>query len=137
MKQFVIVFLVACTLAIGFVVYSVAVSFSNWPWTRTRVVEGEDALGFALGSTKRSVIELAIELKVEGAIEAVRPMGLPPYRSGDRFIGERLEEEDLSPLMGAARWHVGIAGDNAWLLLHFADDTLVRVERVDYSGPTI
>ncbi len=119
-----------------FLFYSLVMNFSNWPWTRSQTVFGEEAFGFASGASKLETMIHAIEIQQGHKILAVIPLGLAPTTSAERFVGYPLSISDFDRLNPSDRWHIGIAGKNAWFVLEFNAGKLVKIKRLDYFGPT-
>ena len=123
-------------LAVTFLTYSGAVTFSNWPWTRTETHTSEAVMGFEIGASKLACFQQAITLQQQGAILALSLVDAEPGTYDERFKGTDLSQADFDHVHSSDLWHLGLAGVNAWLLLSFEGDHLTRVERKDYRGPT-
>jgi hypothetical protein len=123
-------------LGVAFLIYSGAVTFSNWPWTRTEAHASGAVMGFEIGASKRYCFQRAMELEDEGEIRALNLVDAEPGTYDERFKGTNLTEADFERVKASNIWRLGLTGVNAWLLLTFEDDALVRVERKDYRGPT-
>ena len=93
-------------------------------------------MGFEIGSSKLACFQNAIALEREGRSVALHPLGGEPGTYEERFKGTDLKEADFGTLRASEIWHLDLAGENAWLLLFFEDEVLVRIERKDYRGPT-
>jgi hypothetical protein len=58
-------------LLAGFFIFSVAVTFSNWPWTRTEIHTSGSIRGLRIGDSKRVCFERAMTLQRSGEVLAL------------------------------------------------------------------
>lgn len=123
-------------LVLCFLLYSLVMTFSNWPWTTTESHESGTVMGFEIGSSKLSSFENAITLQQQGQVLALELLDAPPTTYDEKFKGTDLARTDFDRVSTSNSWHVGLSGVNAWLILTFEGDRLARVERKDYRGPT-
>lgn len=123
-------------LAVAFLMYSGAVTFSNWPWTKTETHTSGAVMGFEIGASKSSCFQQAIILEQQGEIRALHLVDAEPGTYHERFKGTNLTPADFDRVRSSDVWRLGLVGANAWLVLTFEDDKLARVERKDYQGPT-
>ncbi len=123
-------------LATAFLIYSGAVTFSNWPWTTTEIHTSGGVMGFEIGEAKLSCFQRTIALENKGEIRALGLVDAEPGTYEERFKGTDLTEADFDAARASNIWRLGLVGENAWLLLTFGDDRLTRIERKDYRGPT-
>ena len=123
-------------LALGFLTYSGAVTFSNWPWTKTEIHTSGVLMGFKVGESKLSCFQHVIALENEGEIRALHLVDAEPGTYEERFKGTDLTEADFEAAEPSNIWRLGLAGENAWVLLTFEDDQLTKIERKEYRGPT-
>ncbi len=123
-------------LALAFLMYSGAVTFSNWPWTRTATHTSGTVMGFEIGASKLSCFRHAKSLEQGGTIRALHLVDAEPSTYEEKFKGTDLTDADFEAARVSDLWRLGLTGANAWLLLTFDEDRLGRVERKDYRGPT-
>jgi len=126
----------AIVLAAAFLIYSGAVTFSNWPWTKTETHTSGTLMGFGIGASKLECFQQAIALEKQGEIRALQLVDAEPATYDERFKGTGLTQADYERVRSSNVWRLGLVGTNAWLVLTFDDDHLVQVERNDYRGPT-
>lgn len=126
----------AFVLSALFLIYSGAVTFSNWPWTKTEAHTSGTVMGFEIGKSQLSCFQHSIALEDEGEIRALHLVDAEPGTYEERFKGTNLTEADFERAKASNVWRLGLTGVNAWLLLTFEDERLARVERKDYRGPT-
>lgn len=120
----------------GFLTYSGAVTFSNWPWTKTMSYTSGGVLGFSVGDSKSFCFDRAIGLQRRGAIRSLGLVDAEPATYDKTFKGTDLTDADFEVARKSNLWRIGLAGENAWLLLTFVNDALIHVERKEYRGPT-
>ncbi|HGY92294.1 MAG TPA: hypothetical protein ENK43_14080 [Planctomycetes bacterium] len=123
-------------LAVAFLTYSGAVTFANWPWTKTEAHTSGVVMGFEIGASKSSCFQHAVALQGQGEIRALDLVDAEPGTYDERFNGTNLTREDFDRARLSNVWRLDLVGVNAWLLLTFEGDRLVRLERKDYRGPT-
>ncbi len=123
-------------LLVVFLCHSVAVSFSNWPWTKTHSIVAGEFMGLSIGSDKAECYGQLAKLLERGAILSLEVSALQLGES-KRFRTKSVQPEEFDKVKRAKLWHVSIAGANAWLLLHFKGERLTEIERKDYRGPTV
>jgi len=123
-------------LAVAFLTYSGAVTFSNPPWTKTEAHTSGTVMGFEIGASKFACFQQAIALEQRGEIRALDLVDSEPGTYGERFKGTDLTQADFDRVRSSNVWRLGLVGANAWLVLTFEEDNLARVERKDYQGPT-
>jgi len=123
-------------LTLSFLIYSGAVTFSNWPWTKTETYTSGTVMGFSVGASKLSCFQQAIALQQKGEIRGLGLIEAEPGTYEEQFTGRDLTQADFDRARSSNAWHLGLTGVNGWLLLTFEDDLLVRVDRKDYRGPT-
>ena len=123
-------------LVFAFLGYSAVVTFSNWPWTKTGTFTSGALMGFEIGSSKLQCFQNAIALEREGRTQSLSLLDAEPTTYARKFKGTDLTDVDFGAARVSDFWKVGLAGENAWLLLFFEDEVLARIERKDYRGPT-
>lgn len=123
-------------VAAAFLIYSGAVTFSNWPWTKTETHTSGAVMGFKIGESKLACFQQAIALQQKGEIRALRLADAERGTFDERFKGTDLSPADFDRVRASNVWRLGLVGVNAWLLLSFEDDRLARVERKEHRGPT-
>jgi hypothetical protein len=125
----------ACALA-GFLAYSAAVTFRNWPWTVSETWTSGGTLGFRVGDPKLEAFRRAVAAQRERKIGVLWLLDQPPSVHADRFRGLELADEDWERVRGSDRWKLSLAGENAWLVLEFEAGRLTAITRQRYRGPT-
>jgi len=123
-------------LTLVFLAYSVAVNFSNWPWTKTVVYKSGEVMGFKIGAPKSSCFDQAIILQQRAEIRALGLVDAEPGTYEERFKGIDLTQDDFPAANLSNSWRLGLSGQNSWVLLFFKDCRLVRIEKKEYRGPT-
>lgn len=122
--------------ALGFVIYSGAVSFSNWPWTTTQSFTSGEVLGFQIGSTKEDCFQNAIRLERNGHARGLNLVDADVGTYEERFDGTELQFDDFTRVRLSNTWHLALTGENGWLLLEFDRERLRRISKRRYRGPT-
>jgi len=97
--------------------------------------EGE-VLGFRIGASKSDVFAAAIRSQKQGRILSLELVGLPPTTSAETYRGAPIALEDFERVATADTWHTSLPDCNCWLRLEFKNDSLVRVDHHEWTGPT-
>ena len=110
--------------------------FSYWPWTTTETHSEGSVMGFEVAASKRACFDHAVALQRSGSVRALQLVDAVRGTYEEKFKGTGLSDADFAVVGESNLWHLGLTGDNAWLLLTFVDDRLALIERKDYRGPT-
>lgn len=126
----------AGVVVIIFLAYSIAVTFENWPWTRTQSFTSGSYLGLTIQSGKRQTFNKAIELQRKDVITVLELHDQEPTTYAKRYKGNPILVGDFERVSKSNRWFLRLVGCNCWLILKFEDDQLKNLIRYDYHGPT-
>ena len=132
----VIVICIILVAVIGFLLYSLIVTFDNWPWTRSEVFTSGSYRGFTISSDKRIAFDRSIVLQQDGTIRTLTLLDAIPTTYGKKYRGAPIRQVDFPHVSESDRWHLGLSECNCWLVLEFANGQLSKLTRYEYYGPT-
>ena len=84
-------------------------------------------MGFLIGQSKADSFRHATHLQKEHKAEALTLMDVQDATVSEQFRIAGLTQADFERARLSNRWHIGISGVNAWLVLTFKDERLVEV----------
>ena len=119
-----------------FLFYSLATTFSGWPWTQRQTISSGEYLGYKIGSSVLEAFHNSVELQQAGQIRALRLLDQEPATARNTYKGAPILEGDFTRVSKAKRWHIGLSECNCWLVLNFSSEKLIKIIRHDYFGPT-
>ena len=120
---------------IGIAIILVAVIFNDWPEKQVTHEESK-VLDFKIGMSKVDAFQFAIESQHNNDITNLELMDAPPTTYNEKYKGDPINPEDFNSISFSNEWHLGIPNKNAWLTLHFKDETLIKIIEHEWTGPT-
>ncbi len=120
---------------IGIAIILAAVFFKDWPEKQVIHKEGK-VLNFEIGMSKANSFHFAIESQNNNDIVNLELLDAPPTTYDKKYKGVLINPEDFNSISFSNEWHLGIPNENAWLTLHFKDETLIQIIEHEWTGPT-
>jgi hypothetical protein len=131
-------------LAVGWLAYSVSVSFENWPWTVRDTYRSGSFEGVTIGSTKTDAMEQILVRQGQGALDSVALIDDAGVLVAQERVGGPLTADALQRIGHADHWSIDLPVcvlhvmklSGCHVELYFSRDRLIRIVYVSYFGPT-
>lgn len=114
----------------------VAVALVAGCWQDTQSTAAGEVRGFSIGASKREVFDAAIRSQQQGTILNLFLIGEPATTAHATYKGFPIVPQDFRRVAMADTWQTNLPGCNCWLRLMFRNDSLVKIEEHEWTGPT-